>query len=170
MKLRRYNGTMELTMAVFVGLLLVAVAVVWGLMPAWRDHARLEADLREASLEVQRLQQAYDRLYERKSVDENRDGRIVDRLENPADAVELRQWLEAYGSDVTVDERRDGAFHVRVRLPSPAAFSRLVSAFDDAPWLFALGLPVSMKKAGDGLEVTFVLEVLSPPTETAPAG
>ena len=168
MKLNRTKMTFEVSLSLFAGLILVSTAaylLLWPEIRLYEQHARKQAD--EAYAQGQ-LQQQYDRLFEEKKALEETDTVMQERLENPADAVQLQHWIARYLPQPSVKADKAAgpdAFVVRTMLASPVQLYDMFDASGEAPWILQWRLPVTMQKRKAGIMTTLHLRVLHLPKQ-----
>ena len=169
MTLKRHNGTFELTLSLFIVVILSLGAAVWGVVPEIKTNLRLQEESRTDSAITVRLQAEYDRLYALKETTEADAAALTEQFENPADVASLLAWIKTVwqNGDVTA-EGTSGVFNVQGRADSPTAFYRFVQQLDGAPWVLALDVPVRMQAQEGGIVIAFALRPVTSVTAPAP--
>ena len=168
MMLRRHNGTFELSLSLFAGIIIVFAAAVWGLIPQMKTFLQLQEVTESQIRKSVKLQAEYDRLYTQKEALEADAAALAEQLENQADAASVQAWINTVwnGAEVT-GGKEEGAFVVAVPAASPAAYYRFVDRMDSAPWIVSVGLPISMRAQGDKIRIVFTLRAATPTVGTS---
>jgi len=161
-KAYRYRAATETTLSLFLVLVLLGGAAVWGVLPAWEQWSQRQVRSQQLAIDINRLQQRYDALYETKAALENRTGMLAERLDNPFDETTLAQWMRSAGAEEPRIVREGaGRFEIEAVFKSPADFFKLITALDDAPWFLSLEPFVEMHAvAPQRLKIRFRLAVL----------
>jgi hypothetical protein len=169
MTLQRQNGTFELTLSIFIWIVVLLGAAVWVLIPETKTYLRLQETAEANTKMTARVQQEYDGLYAQKEATEAEAAALAEQWENRADAASLWTWVRTVRPDAEVTGGADpGVFKVRTVMATPAEFYRLVERLDTAPWVLGVEAPIIMRAENGAVAVTFTLRAARQAAETSP--
>ncbi|MHC3993783.1 hypothetical protein ACXWTF_03085 [Thiomicrolovo sp. ZZH C-3] len=167
--LKRQSTSFELTLSFFAVILMSLGVTIGVLIPETKAYLQLQDEVQSAVERSDRLQMAYDRLYENKEQLAVEDARLSERFENPLDAAQLQTWIATVLKDAPLSVRASaGGFEVSALLKSPMAFYTLIGTLETAPWVLTVGPSVSMQAEKGLVRVTFSLLPLTQKAASSP--
>lgn len=169
MKLQRDNTSFELTLSLFVLIVLLLGFAVGVLVPEIQRYLTLEEQHQAGLRQTHRLQQSYDALYAAKEKTEASAAALAERLDAPLDADAVGAWVSKFlpGAEV-VPEPSTGALRVTAPVKTPMAFYAFADRLDTAPWVFRVGPSVVMQRNGEQINITFTLQAATHAAVSAP--
>ena len=169
MTLQRQSGTLELTLSLFAGIVLLFGAAVWVLIPETKAFLQVREGAEMNLQKTLKLQTEYDALYTQKETAEAEAAALAEQWENRADAAALAAWIGMTWNGAEVAAGADeGAYEVQAAMATPAEFYRFVDRLETAPWVMRVGLPVAMRAGGGKIIVRFSLRAARRTAATLP--
>lgn len=156
MTLNRTRTSFELSLSLFVVIVLLLGAVVLAVIPEVKTYQAFEDVERTVLENTRRLQREYDRLYRMKeAIDSDTQ---TERLEAPSDIAAVERWIAGQLPAALVKPvEGSNAVLVESRFDSPMAFYDFLDHLGSAPWILQADGNVYMEAKKGGIVVTFAL-------------